>query len=231
MEAWERLFDRALTCLDTIAKAPVPMPRWTFGGGTALTLQLHHRQSHDIDIFLEGPEWLSILSPRVNDTVEGMCRDYQEGARFLKLSLEDGEIDFIASPLLTKPGAKTQDIHSRPVLVETPAEIITKKIFYRAAYLRVRDIVDIAVVCSLQPKAFWDARSVWGQRAADAREAIRRLRAIYREDVSRLSLLPVGETIRDDALDIVDHMLARAVMQSRLRTPTRSIDRSDPADR
>jgi len=28
---------------------------WTFGGGTALMLQIDHRESFDVDIFLDDP--------------------------------------------------------------------------------------------------------------------------------------------------------------------------------
>ncbi len=34
--------------------------RWTLGGGTALMLQIDHRESQDIDIFLSDPQLLGI---------------------------------------------------------------------------------------------------------------------------------------------------------------------------
>ncbi len=55
METWEQLFETALTCLDTF-------PQWTFGGGTAPKLQVHHRESHDIDLFLEGPQLVARIA-------------------------------------------------------------------------------------------------------------------------------------------------------------------------
>lgn len=29
---------------------------WSFGGGTAMMIQIGHRESHDIDIFLDDPQ-------------------------------------------------------------------------------------------------------------------------------------------------------------------------------
>jgi len=42
---------------------------WTSGGGTVLTLRHRHRPSRDIDLFLNDPQVLSFLSPRLNDSV------------------------------------------------------------------------------------------------------------------------------------------------------------------
>lgn len=41
--------------------------RWTFGGGTAMMLQIDHRISHDIDIFLPDPQFLPFLDPQKHD--------------------------------------------------------------------------------------------------------------------------------------------------------------------
>ena len=47
MDNWETLFDQAMTCLQSILITGAPMPDWTFGGGTALMLRYHHRNSQD----------------------------------------------------------------------------------------------------------------------------------------------------------------------------------------
>lgn len=39
------------------------MDRWSFGGGTALMLQIAHRESHDIDLFIDDPQILPFLNP------------------------------------------------------------------------------------------------------------------------------------------------------------------------
>lgn len=55
MSHWESLFDEAVSI---IAQANTPftvVDSWTFGGGTALMLQINHRESFDIDIFIDDP--------------------------------------------------------------------------------------------------------------------------------------------------------------------------------
>ena len=41
--------------------------RWTFGGGIAMMLQIDHRESRDVDIFLNDPQLLSLLDPQKHD--------------------------------------------------------------------------------------------------------------------------------------------------------------------
>jgi hypothetical protein len=50
MQLWEILFKAAVKQLKA---AKLPISSWTFGGGTALMLRFNHRQSKDIDIFLD----------------------------------------------------------------------------------------------------------------------------------------------------------------------------------
>ena len=78
--------------------------RWTFGGGTAMMLQIDHRESHDVDIFLPDPLFLPYLDPKTHDFVfEIQPTDYiGDGARSLKFVFQDiGEIDFIVASSLT----------------------------------------------------------------------------------------------------------------------------------
>ncbi len=42
---------------------------WTWGGGTVLMLRHQHRLSWDVDLFLNDPQLLSYLSPRLNDDI------------------------------------------------------------------------------------------------------------------------------------------------------------------
>lgn len=43
LRLWEPLFARVLTIVDDLAARGTPLPRWSFGGGTALILSLRHR--------------------------------------------------------------------------------------------------------------------------------------------------------------------------------------------
>ncbi|MBX9456497.1 MAG: nucleotidyl transferase AbiEii/AbiGii toxin family protein [Rhizobium sp.] len=120
---------------------------WSLGGGTALMLQIQHRESDDIDIFLDDPQLLPYLDPaRQNFQFEITPSTYStDGAGFLKLAFGAiGEIDFIiAGPLTDRPLAIAAVI-GREVRLETVEEIIAKKIFYRGSRLAPRDVFDIA---------------------------------------------------------------------------------------
>jgi len=50
---WDKLFDIAISIIDQSNRETQVVDRWTFGGGTALMLQIGHRESHDIDLFVD----------------------------------------------------------------------------------------------------------------------------------------------------------------------------------
>jgi len=54
-------------------------------GGSALAFKFHHRFSKDIDIFLYDPQWLEFLTPRLNDDIEKLVKDYLEGPTFFEI--------------------------------------------------------------------------------------------------------------------------------------------------
>lgn len=60
---WPFLFDLAVDILANAERLNGYAPEWSFGGGTALMLQIDHRESHDIDIFVDDPQWLPFLNP------------------------------------------------------------------------------------------------------------------------------------------------------------------------
>ena len=69
-----------------------------------MMLQIDHRESRDVDIFLNDPQLLSLLDPQKRDfQFEIPPSDYKgDGARFLKLGFDKiGEIDFIVGGALT----------------------------------------------------------------------------------------------------------------------------------
>jgi hypothetical protein len=123
---------------------------WTFGGGTAMMLQIDHRDSHDVDIFFRRPEFLQFLYPEIREfEFEIVPAAYDgDGSRFRKFAFEGiGEIDFIAASELTETPTIQKMVEGRKVQLETVPEIITKKIFHRGSSIRPRDIFDIAAAC------------------------------------------------------------------------------------
>ncbi len=145
---WARLFDLALSIIDQARDTAYDFD-WTFGGGTALMLQIDHRESHDVDLFLDDPQLLPFLNPAAQDLVlERWPDEYEsDGARVLKLIFDGlGEIDFICCGSITDASAKASEVRGRSVRVETPAEIVAKKVYYRGSRLQPRDMFDIAAV-------------------------------------------------------------------------------------
>lgn len=137
---WRVLFREALSMLDM---APELDGRWTFGGGTVLSLMLSHRESHDIDIFVDDPQLLGYLSPKFSGE-EGR---YDETSNYIKIYRPEGEIDFILAPrLLPNIPLRRPTFEGRPVPCEHPLEIVAKKLHYRGDSFTVRDWFDLAVV-------------------------------------------------------------------------------------
>jgi hypothetical protein len=139
---WAKLFHEACSLVDQ-----ANIDHWTFGGGSAMMIQIGHRESRDVDIFLDDAQLLGLLDPRLHDfEFEIQPTDYLgDGARSLKLVFgEIGEIDFIvAIPMTTTPATQTV-VEGRAVLLETIPEIITKKVYHRCDTIQPRDLFDLA---------------------------------------------------------------------------------------
>jgi nucleotidyltransferase AbiEii toxin of type IV toxin-antitoxin system len=164
LSRWQLLLDRAISGLDRLRKAGQPVPDWRLGGGTGLMIHVAHRISKDIDAFIDDPQYLAFLSPRLGGESVWACEAYDEAAHHLKLVFPEGEIDFIvAAPITNLPTErKTIDLSeirpgtSHVIDVEHPVEIALKKLNYRANMLKVRDIFDIAVVETVFPDLLRD---------------------------------------------------------------------------
>jgi nucleotidyltransferase AbiEii toxin of type IV toxin-antitoxin system len=144
---WARLFRIARAHIRQVNAEQELIDHWTFGGGTALMLQIGHRESRDVDIFLNDPQLLPFLDPQKRDFLFEIAPSEcgGDGVRFLKLAFDKiGEIDFIVAGAMTTSPTKQDVIDGEAVLLDTIPEIITKKIHYRGASIKPRDIFDIA---------------------------------------------------------------------------------------
>ncbi|MDW3684114.1 nucleotidyl transferase AbiEii/AbiGii toxin family protein [Cupriavidus sp. CV2] len=145
-DVWESLFPHAFTLMEEVRKYGGIEPFWTFGGGTVLMLRHGHRFSRDIDLFVPDPQYLGYVTPRLSDVAETIAADYVEQGNFVKLVLEEGEIDIVASRNLTDDPFEIWEIMGQPVKVETAAEIVAKKLYHRGDRATARDLFDLAVV-------------------------------------------------------------------------------------
>ena len=97
---WARLFRVASSLIRQVNSEQLIIDSWSFGGGTAMMLQVGHRESHDVDIFLADAQFLPFLDPKLHDfEFEIRPSDYGgDGTGSLKLAFEGiGEVDFIVA--------------------------------------------------------------------------------------------------------------------------------------
>ncbi|MDR8878063.1 nucleotidyl transferase AbiEii/AbiGii toxin family protein [Burkholderia multivorans] len=174
---WQGLFRHALTLIDEIRTHGTSNPFWTFGGGTVLMLRYGHRMSKDVDIFVPNPQYLGYVNPRISEAASDITSDYEEHAQFVKLVLPDGEIDFVVSQNLTDPGYDEWELMGQPVKVETPAEIVAKKMWHRGDRPTARDLFDLTLVIEREPDSLLDA----GEYLIRHRESFLRLLGEHRE--------------------------------------------------
>ena len=112
-------------------------------------LQIDHRESHDIDLFIEDPQILPFLNPETQGIqLERRPDSYDsDGTNVLKLTyLNLGEIDFICAPSIVTDPTSQSEVRGRMVALETAAEIIAKKVYFRGWNFQPRDMFDLAAV-------------------------------------------------------------------------------------
>jgi hypothetical protein len=146
---WPVLFDIMIELLAQLRERTGMRPAWSFGGGTALMLQINHRESHDIDVFIDDPQVLAYLNPETQEYPLSRLPDSYEtdGTRALKLAFgQTGEIDFICTPAILDHPTEPRDVRGLTVDMETPAEIIAKKVYFRGSNFQPRDMFDLAAV-------------------------------------------------------------------------------------
>lgn len=185
---WEPLFRRAITLLESAGKSAGAPFEWSMGGGTVLMLRHQHRYSRDIDIFLRDPQYLGYLNPRLSEVAEQMTHDYDEAAEYLKLRFPEGEIDFIASGWLTPSPYEKSSVLDHEANLETSAEIIAKKVRYRADTFKARDLFDVAIVKEREPDQIEAIRPIIEAYRGQIEERIRRNRKALQEEYHELEL-------------------------------------------
>jgi len=191
--SWEGLLASALAILDGLRETGLGFPDVVLGGGTVLMMRLHHRLSRDVDLFLHDAQWLARLTPRLNDRVAEMVRDYSEQANSLKLVLSEGDIDFVVAGSVT--GAQPQETFEfggREIVLETTEEILAKKLFFRAALLKPRDAFDLVAASLVLPVAAKRAIEASAPRRAAQVNRLRELSGLPPDQLSQ-DIEPIGE--------------------------------------
>jgi protein-disulfide isomerase-like protein with CxxC motif len=175
---WVRLFKIARALIRQVNSDQSIIDHWTLGGGTAMMLQINHRESNDVDIFLSDPQFLSFLDPQKRDfqfEIWPTASD-GDGVSFQKLAFKDvGEIDFIIGRAMTSSPAIQAIIEGEATQLETIPEIIAKKIYYRGSSIKPRDIFDIAAAAEEHAESVIDALRAYRAEVQATLEVIDKL--------------------------------------------------------
>lgn len=162
---WNELLTLARKHLQEIG---VSNSGWVWGGGTVLMLRHEHRLSWDIDLFLNDPQLLSYLSPRLNDSIAEDIDQYSEQGNHLRCFVDDvGEIDYLLVAPVLDMEPELMEIEGHGTLqVMSDREILAQKIYYRGFGFTGRDLFDFATVTTIRPELLEDVEL---QRIAEIR--------------------------------------------------------------
>lgn len=227
MSDWRRLLRAALPALDEVFDAKghsEHSPDWTVGGGAAIAEVLDHRETVDVDIFIQNGR-LKDFTPRLNKAAAAISDVVQWSGHYLKFERPDGEIDFLSARLQTEPGYHRRRIDGRDVALETPQEVVVKKLRFRSATFSARDVFDLAAVAI----AYSDLASVLAEEAGDTlprvREAVRIHRMEGAEALGRsVKVTARGRNLLPLVFDAADRVLtdAQAIVDG--RAPEKVVD-------
>src|SRR3546814_6673263 len=124
---------------------------------------------------------------RISDWSSDVC-----SSDLIKILRPEGEIDFLSGAGLTAQPSIEHGIDGARIQVETPAEILSKKLRYRGASLAVRDIFDIAAVAERRPAVLDALAPLDTERLARVRDRIERLQPTYAEEAPRVLRVALG---------------------------------------
>ncbi|MDL2410775.1 nucleotidyl transferase AbiEii/AbiGii toxin family protein [Rhizobium calliandrae] len=96
---WAELFDQAQKIISQANSKFTVLDSWSFGGGTALMLQIDHRESFDVDIFIDDPQVLPYLNPQTQGFTLDIYPDAYtfDGTHALKIVFKESERSTLSS--------------------------------------------------------------------------------------------------------------------------------------
>jgi hypothetical protein len=194
--SWKQILASATAIFDELKLRGTGLPDVVMGGGTVLMFRFEHRLSKDIDFFLHDVQWLSILTPRLNDATAAMILDYVEQANNVKLIMPHGDIDFIVAGAVTgAEPTETMDFMDYAFRLESTEEIIAKKLLYRAEHLKARDVFDLATVAELDPDSATRALAAASSKSPLLKRRLEHLSRLPDDELAR-DILPIGDFSR-----------------------------------
>lgn len=202
--AWKQLLELVLPALDEL---PDSMD-WTLGGGTGLAISLNHRISYDIDIFFEHAAALKKLSPNANPHIRRLSDNWQQPGHYLKIERPEGDIDFLVTRSFTETPYFPYIFQGRTIHVETPIEIISKKIHFRGSRFTIRDIFDFAAFSVIDSAPSIASLSDVAESLPRALHRVRLLRERYETTIQEaVNPTPEGEKFLTSGFDMAVRFL------------------------
>jgi len=212
-DSWKKILASAVTIFEDLERKGFGSPDVVMGGGTVLMFRFEHRLSKDIDFFMHDVQWLSLLTPRLNDATAAMITDYVEQPNGVKLVLPHGDIDFVvAHPVTEAKAVAALEFMGRTFLLEPTEEILAKKLFYRAARFQPRDVFDLVVAAELDRQATVRAVAAAASRIDVVLRSLERMLPLPAAEMSR-QILPIGNFSR--SIPIMIEKAQRLLQNSR----------------
>jgi hypothetical protein len=198
---------------DLIAPALAGLPgglEWSLGGGTALAMWLRHRLSKDIDLFFESSAALRLLSPQHNPDTKRIAGRWQEPGHYLKFEIAGiGDIDILVTRTWLEPPSVRTLVSGTPMAVQRPAEVIARKIAYRAAGFKLRDFFDLAALARYDIEQIGELRGLIETHIGDLRSRWTVLSARLPEQLEHeVTAVGDGHLVADSLGLIVEQVLS-----------------------
>jgi len=174
-----------------------------------------HRHSYDIDLFLSGSDAVHDLAPNRNPATRALLdgRAYEYPGNYLKLTLDEGEIDFIVASARTRDPTQDWTFEGRALRIDTPWETAVKKMFHRPSQFKVRDVFDLAAVIERHPAELAASLDEVADRMPRLLDRIDRLRPAY-ERLAEQDVYPTEDGRRYMAASAIEGVYAFLTAQS-----------------
>jgi nucleotidyltransferase AbiEii toxin of type IV toxin-antitoxin system len=211
-ESWKSTLRSAIAILRDLDDKGFGQPDFTMGGGTVLMFRFAHRMSHDIDLFITDVQWLTLISPRLNDFSASYVLDYVEQANSVKLVTPHGDIDIIAAaPTIPDLQGESLEFDGETIALDHTAEILGKKLLYRASTFQARDVFDMAAAIAMDPTSAATAARMAASKAPILDRRLRELGRLSAEELERgILLLERGRGLLSGMIERVRTCIADA---------------------
>jgi hypothetical protein len=147
-------------------------------------------KSKDIHISLRDVQYLPLFSPRLSNAAKEVSDSYDEQSNYVNIYTKEGEIDFIMAARLTRSPVVTIELLGQSLLMETPAKIVTKKLFFRVIDFQVRNIFDTACILQRELGVLFNALDVYSSKLDILEERVKCVSSFYAKQAKEMVIEP-----------------------------------------